>query len=169
MQIFLENSLVLFVNHSELKLRSLNFQICWHGNPLRERSTIGQLTSGHNPSPVGQRHMLYSPRCHHRIPQANLDLTHASREVSPWSIVELDIRVSQFLSALKGRNFLATGFVKGNDQIFHGKGGNKRIRSLHPFAWQMHGMYTLTCFFNFRPDHRYYWIDESLYITGQVL
>ncbi|QRF75664.1 hypothetical protein Thermo_01170 [Thermoplasmatales archaeon] len=53
------------------------------------------------PSPVGQRHMLYNPRCYHRIPQATLGLTRASQDVLPCAMTERNIRVPQFLSTLK--------------------------------------------------------------------
>ncbi len=106
-----ENHCLRFVNHQRLKHVGLHFQICWHGNPSQERSAIGQLTSGSNPyqscrrmvwpSPLRQRRMLYSPRCHRRIPQATSGLTHASQEVFRKCISQLHIKVSQFLPHLK--------------------------------------------------------------------
>ena len=103
--------IVYHVNYQWLKHIGLYFQICWHGNPFQERSTIGQLTSGNNPyqscrmmvwpSPFGQRHMLYSPRCHHRIPQATLSLIHASYGAFQKEMRIQYIWVSQFLPRLK--------------------------------------------------------------------
>ena len=76
-----------------------------------EPATIGQLTSGGNPyqsrrkmawpSPFGQRHMLYSPRCHHRIPQATLGLTHASQGGLRKQVLKQHKGVSQCLPPLK--------------------------------------------------------------------
>ena len=107
------------VNHQRLKHVGLHFQICWHGNPSQERSAIGQLTSGSNPyrschrmvwpSPFGQRRMLYSPRCHHRIHQATLGLTHAGQEVFRKCISQLHIESVAIPPISEEVGFLATG------------------------------------------------------------
>ncbi len=84
-----------------------------------EPATIGQLTSGDNPyqscrmmaclSPIGQRHMLYSPRCHHRIPQATLGLTHASQGGLRKQVLKQHKGVSQCLPPLKRWAYLLKG------------------------------------------------------------
>ena len=103
---------IVDVNYQRLKHVALQLGVGM-GDVLAslEPATIGQLTSGDNPyqsrrrmawpSSFGQRHMLYSPRCHRRIPQATLGLTHASQGVLLQQMLKQHKRVSQCLPPLK--------------------------------------------------------------------
>jgi hypothetical protein len=98
------------VNHKRLKHVGLHFQICWHGNPYQSYRRMAW------PSPFWRRRMLYSPRCHHRIPQATSGLTNAGQEVFRKCISQLHVKVSQFLPHLRKWASLRLGIV--NMSIF---------------------------------------------------
>ena len=100
------------VNHQRLKHVGLQLGVGMGNVHMSlEPATIGQLTSGSNPyqscrtmewpSPFGQRRMLFNLRCHHRIPQATLGLTHASHEGLHRKILAPHIRMPQFIPPLK--------------------------------------------------------------------
>ena len=96
-----------------------------------EPATIGQLTSGSNPyqsrrrmawpSPYGQRRMLYSPRRHHRTPQATLGSTHASQGGLRKQLLKRYIIVSQFIPHLKRWVSLRLEIVRIFRGIFYDK------------------------------------------------